>query len=649
MKIGLFYLITLIVLLTVPAISVSNFAYGDHQYSLQPTTDNGMLVIANGRAEYGRYWRWFPPGYVDKPQLMAESINVFMHWGDEISNLYTSRGKSVYKLYSYNWISQHSSSTYNDLEDTIYDKIDEYSYHWDLILMIGHANPFAWEAYYWNHNHVTYYTTGWLIPDNNNWAPSTSDVIASIYASDVRNELSDNSWYYLPHIVFMIGCDSLDKLTEEGGWAWGYRLSAQDYYSGDWILRGIVGFQGPVYYNWLTGDFQAANLAKKMIEYMNNGYSAITAFKKASQDTGFPYKIYQSPTSSSIGENNGDSYAVYIGDDAWQDPSNKDVALRTSLDFMKTYMPKMYSLVVNESVSPVITDKSDRWYAELIDRPVYSVYWKIPYNPPKYGNVTYIFEVDMTIIVDNGAGIVESVSLIGSIYENPKLLEQYTQEDLLKMENEVGEYMSSDIGILETYALNQLNNTPSIISLKLVNNDTQNKIYYIMQNKLNAPIYVNETFYIHPLTIEIINTGRSFMYENQIPYLAKYMDQLGSLSGNIISYNEASKIFNKTLATMNGKYEVKRNLTLIILIDPGTHRVTPYYFSEVNGLKGREFIFINAYTGKVKTFPLDEAYLHLLPRDDNVKTLELTALFTVTAIVVVLAVYYGLRAGRKQK
>ena len=339
---------------------------------------------------------------------------------------------------------------------------------------------------------------------------------------------------------------------------------------------------------------------------------------------------------------------VCTGGGKWLSVSGKSVALSTGLDFMKTYMPITYSLVVNESVGPIVTDKSDRWYAKLIDRPVYSVYWKIPYTPPKYKNATYSIEVDMRIIVNNSAGIIESISLIGSIHENPQLLEHYTREDLLRMEQEIGEILSSDISRLETYALNQLNNTPSIISLKLVNNDTQNKIYYIMQNKLNAPIYVNETFVLHPLTVEIINTGRAFMYVNQIPYLTNYMDQLSSLSGNIISYDEASRIFNETLATMKGEYEVKRNLTLIILIDPGTHRVTPYYFSEINGLKGREFIFINAYTGKVKTFSLDEAYLHLLLRDDDVKTLELTTLFTITAIVVVLAVYYDLRAGRKQ-
>ncbi len=340
---------------------------------------------------------------------------------------------------------------------------------------------------------------------------------------------------------------------------------------------------------------------------------------------------------------------VCTGGDKWLSVSGKSVALSTGLDFMKTYMPKIYRLVVNESVSPIVTNKSDQWYAMLIDRPVYSVYWKIPYNPPKYKNATYSIEVGMRIIVNNSAGIIESISLTGSIHEKPQLLKHYTREDLLRMEQEIGEILSSDISRLETYALNQLNNTPSIISLKLVNNDTQNKVYYIMQNKLNAPIYVNETFTLNPLTVEIINTSRAFIYENQIPYLTNYMDQLSSLSGNIISYDEASRIFNETLAIMNGEYEVKRNLTLIILIDPDTHRATPYYFSEINDLKGEEFIFINAYTGKVKTFSLDEAYLHLLPRDDDVKTLELTTLFTITAIIVVLAVYYGLRAGRKQK
>jgi len=55
----------------------------------------------------------------------------------------------------------------------------------------------------------------------------------------------------------------------------------------------------------LTGDFKAAELVEKMIEYMNQGDSSILAFKKSANDLGFPYKVYTQPSSSEKSKGGG--------------------------------------------------------------------------------------------------------------------------------------------------------------------------------------------------------------------------------------------------------------------------------------------------------------------------------------------------------
>jgi len=176
----------------------------------------GIVIITNERGEHSKYWQWWPPGFVNRPRLRAESNNVFMHWGVEIASTYTEQGINAYKLYSYNWINQNPTRMLAHLQGSIYSFIDQHSCHWKFIVLIGHANSEAWEVYYWNH-HETYFTTNMFIPDNNNWVPDDANIIAAIDPYNVRTRLSDNPWIRLPPIVFIIGCNSLDKLTDMGG------------------------------------------------------------------------------------------------------------------------------------------------------------------------------------------------------------------------------------------------------------------------------------------------------------------------------------------------------------------------------------------------------------------------------------------------
>jgi hypothetical protein len=585
------------------------------QQNIRESSSTGMLVIANARGEYGKYWQWWPPGFVNKPQLMAESHNVFMHWADEISNIYVSEDKNVHRLYSYYWIVQNPSDTPSDLANTIYDMIDEYSYHWNFIILIGHANPSAWEAYYWNHNHETYWTTNELLPNNNNWAPSDHDVLVTIYPSMIRNQLSDNDWYHLPHLVFIIGCDSLDYLTDPSGWAWGFYLSAQDFPS-DWLLRGIVGFQGPIYYNWLTGDFKAAEMVKKMIEYMDQGYSSIDAFTHVAEDTGFQYKIYEEPATTNLGGGDGETYAVYIEDYAWQDPSSRDIALKTSIEFMKNYMPTIYELATNNSVQPIVEDLTGKtWYARLVGEPTYRVSWKIPVQSTRYKDVTFMFEVGFTIVVDNGVGKIKSISLMGSVYEEPKLLEKYSINELLAMRKDIGRIMKNDLENLKQYAEIAMNNTPSIISLSMVSHDRTNKIYRLVLKNLNAPIYVNDSNNINPLDLEIITDNKTlFIYDNSIILLSKYLDKLKDLNTNTISHDQAMKEFRDELNSCE-ECIIRQNPFLIILINTRNHEITPYYYGVYYDETGTVHqVFINAYTGEKKTIILGEAYI---PENNN--------------------------------
>jgi len=643
MKKALIYIIVLTTLMIVPSIQISNAVY-NHQHVISQSSGDGMLVISNARGEYGKYWQWWPPGFVNKPQLMAESNNVFMHWGDEISNVYINEGKTVHRLYSYYWIVQHPSNTPNDLEDAIYEEIDTYSYHWNFIVLVGHSNSVAWEAYYWDHDHETYWTTNMLIPDNNNWAPPNYDTIAVINPSSVRSVLSDNGWYCLPHIVFIVGCDSLGKLTDTGGWAWGFYLSADDRSKGYWLFRGIVGFEGLVYYNWLTGDFKAAEMVKKMIEYMNEGYSSITAFKKATEDTGFPYKIYTLSSTSDLvisGKGDGDTYAVYIGDYAWQDPDYSEIALRSSIEFLKSYMPEIYNLVINNSIRPIITNKSGTWYARLTDKSVYSVSWRIPIKSERYSDIVYMLEIDMTIVVDNNIGMVKSISVGGSIYETPEILRKYTPEELLTMRQYIQEYICSNIETLKEYALIEMNNTPEIIGLNLIDNDQQNKIYQLVLKTLNAPIYVNDSYNIIPLKLELIGSETLFIYDNPLILLSEYIDSLSKINTSIISFSEAVKEFNDELSKTNN-YMITRNLSLIILINTGDREITPYYYGIYRDSSGKtHFVFINAYTGKKISYIVNEAYVPQTGRQDvHDQLLQSILLIIVATSLLGITIYY---------
>ncbi len=608
--------LTIVLLMSMLNMSMIDIADTLTQQNIRENSSTGMLVIANARGEYRKYWQWWPPGFVDKPQLMAESHIVFMHWADEISNVYVSGGKNVHRLYSYYWIKQNPSNTPSDLANTIYEKIDEYSYHWNFIILIGHANPSAWEAYYWNHKHETYWATNEFIPNNNDWAPPDHDVLVQTHPSIIRNRLSDNDWYHLPHLVFIIRCNSLDYLTNPGGWAWGFYLSSQDPPS-DWLLRGIVGFQGPIYYNWLTGDFKAAEMVKKMIEYMDQGYSSIDAFTQAAEDTGFQYKIYREPATTSLGSGGGDTYAVYIGDYAWQDPSSEDTALKTSIEFMKNYMYTMYELAINNSVQPIVENLTGRtWYARLVGEPVYRVSWKIPVQSTRYKDVTFMFEIVFTIVVDNGIGKIKSISLTGSVYEEPKLLEKYSINELLAMRGDIAEIMKKDRESLRQYAQTAMNNTPNIISLNMVSNDRANKIYRLVLKNLDAPIYVNDPNIINPLDLEIITDNKTlFIYDNSIILLSKYLEKLENLDTNIIPYSQAENEFRNELNSC-GKCTIRQNLLLIILINARNHEITPYYYGIYYDETGTVHeVFINAYTGEKRVVVDSEAYI---PENNNV-------------------------------
>jgi hypothetical protein len=108
---------------------------------------------------------------------------------------------------------------------------------------------------------------------------------------------------------------------------------------------------------------------------------------------------------------------------AKQDPVYENIAVETSIEFMKSHMHTMYELATNKSIQPIVEDKTGKtWYACLTDDPTYRISWRIPVKSKMFGDATYMFEVGFTIIVDNGVGKIKSVSLMGSIRETPEII-----------------------------------------------------------------------------------------------------------------------------------------------------------------------------------------------------------------------------------
>ncbi len=602
-------LILIILLSSLNSIIASSTAIKTLDHNTVLEDDEGMAIVANARGEYGLYWEWWPwpPGFRAKPQLAAESINVFMYWGDVFGWIYEDEtvNKDVYKLYSYNWIVNHPNNPTVDLKLSILDFIEEHSYHWKFIILIGHSSCNSWEAYYWDHDHYTYYTTNMLLPDNNIWTPDYTDRSVYIYASEVRNWLEDKDWKHLPHIAFVIGCNSASMYDDHGGWAWAFKLSEEDYDDDLWFLRGFVGFDGLIYYNWLNGDYPAAQMIMMMIEYMTyDHYSSIAAFTRAAEETGFQYKIITYPENGNYGSKGGgedDTKAVYIGYYAWQDPSNEEIALTTALNFLKTYASKLYSLISNKNVQPTISIKdSSLWISKLANAEIYNIYWAIPAS--ELFNETYydiVFEIDMSVVVKNGIGNVYSVFIGGSIKESPE--KEIDLERIKKLRNSIRDYLGDIQQNMNIYLNYILNNPPNGLSYRLVLNESNNFHYRIIVDNVNAPLYVRIDNRLVPLTIKAVFQKDVIIVENPVVLITDYIDSINALDKPLISSEQALSRVREEFKEISNA-ETINNISLIVLLDPYIHEARMYYYGSYKLNEQIYLVIVDAYTGRVSIY-----------------------------------------------
>ena len=650
-------LLILLILISLNASYINSVQYVSREdtgnIDYETSFSEGMALVSNARGEYGLYWQWWPPGFVRKPQLMAESSNVFMHWCDEIGQIYEDNNvnKDVYKLYSYNWIVDHPNSPRTELKNSILDFIEEHSYHWKFIILMGHASDVAWEAYYWNHNHETYYTTNNMLPDNNIWTPDNNDVYVDIYTPEIRNIMEEREWLYLPHIAFVVGCDSAGKYYDYGGWAWAFMLSEEDYYNGLWDCRGFVGFDGDVYYNWLSGDYPAIDLVKRMIGHMSYDLDdAVTAFQEATDETGFDYIIITSPEEEGYeisGSGDQEAIAVYIGDDwVWQDPSSQEIALNTALNFLRSYVPRVYELLVDKSVQPTIKAKSPSlWLSRLANAEIYDIKWTIPVSDlfnESYYDIVFIIYV--SVLVKNGVGTLYSVKIGGSVKESPEI--EIDRDRLNELENMISGYLSPIKENLSIYLNYILDNAPEGLTYELSLSRYNNSHYKIIVEDLDAPIYVQDG-QLRSLTIKAVYQKTLVIVSNPMVLINDYLEKIRSLNKPVISLDQALARVKQEFKDFD-KAEVNRNLSLIVLIDSDTRDIGLYYYGSYKIDERIYQVLVDAYTGSVdiQQYWLAGNIKGGEPDNGFNKYLSVIPIIIAIAVIVLLIIFVGKRRFR---
>ena len=310
----------------------------------RPTKQNTMTLISGTYGEKGMFWRWWPPGYDEKPEADILTT-IIVEWGNKIVNEFNGNQYNYgVARHTYYWINNNPSRTPNDLWLYVKQKLSEKK---TIVAFIGHTlkddddKPLV--VYEWNPDKRNYFPTNWLLPNNANWAPN-GPIQKKLYPVAIRNRFSNKEPDELPKMAIIIACKSGEKQDDPGGWAWAYRISENDPYD-YWHGRVFIGFTTYIAIDQGSRDFKAAELIKRMIYYMNQGDWTDTAFRKAANDLNYDYerKYFKGPNSPIPPDH---EQAIYIGRWFKLDPTtNMSKLIKEVFKFLQKYLPKTYSII----------------------------------------------------------------------------------------------------------------------------------------------------------------------------------------------------------------------------------------------------------------------------------------------------------------
>ncbi len=592
--------------------------------------NGNLLIITNTRGNYGLYPGFYAP--IPHPQAKIETHRVMIKWGNYIgeSFLNGNLGNYVNYLHTYYLINNNPSiGNPTILKNLILTYIYGFSSSSSSIILLGHSSPTLWEAYYWNPSNVglpSYH----LLPENSEWTPPyvLSVIISSNEVRDYIDSFSDDITIDdLPKMAFVIGCNSLKGGIEnlDNNWAKAFFFTYNDYISGLWNDRILLGYDDYIYYNPITGDFPGAKLVKKIFDNIGSGDSIYDALRKASNDLGFPYKICGTPiyctTSNALTTT---AHAGLLGSNIYNDPEPESIALGTVKSFILNSYPDLWPLI-----EPNITvARYDSSVMDLFGLNVYEVSSRLSYVYPVEPNITVIVDLSFYVDVHGESGDIVSLSLNTGNYYNSSVLDslvekygknvsnilsgtkQWVAEEKLSGINDlytsVLEDINTSLWLLESHGLDYEKHlfsdpTSEVVNVEYVAYKNISGVkWYLYAGSLDR---LNPTLY--PVRIYLVYDPSNgiLIYDNYIKALVKKHADL------IEQYDftpaiSLDKIQDIAVDNIDDSNQIHLNKLVPILIIQENSNLRPYYYLEyINSSDTIGYrVFVDAIDGSVEVY-----------------------------------------------
>lgn len=311
--------------------SIPTHSYVFNQYSVILGTDGDRFI-------------YYPLDAVEKPLFTdtKKSLN-------NILNQFTPLGKTIYKtdILSYLWTIPYDPDT---LVNYVSNKLINPPAG-GMLMTFGHHGYDTGGSYY-EPTEFGGYSLG-TVAYPNEWAV---DGAIKIYATDIAPYTRTKSIIDLPHLVFMIGCDSAGAGAPAIGvtdsWLYAYKFSTidtpYDYY---WAGRVFIGFTTSVDNDPSVIGFINDTLYYSIVE----GESIYEAILDSARENGINlYVVYfTSPTTYyyDLIDYNSDYAAAFVGDkNTHIDPTPAEEVAAKALSYLKDNLPSIYNVLANGAV-----------------------------------------------------------------------------------------------------------------------------------------------------------------------------------------------------------------------------------------------------------------------------------------------------------
>ncbi len=224
-----------------------------------------------------------------------------------------------------------------------------------VLVTSGHSNPYGILVYRCRNSLFAY---NWL-PIPWDWA---KNVEVSISALEVGNIIRNKPVWDIPSLVIIIGCNSGgygSPAYSGSSWLWAFRFDDSDY-PYYWYGRGFIGFLIPIYLP-NTGESDSYRFIHEVLRLaIEQNYDLGEAVGQAVNM--LKYSVYMDYITDWSGHSKNITYgnderALFVeGYYTSVDPSIEDEVVLASLEYLKTHLPQLYNIVMNNDVKP-ITEK----------------------------------------------------------------------------------------------------------------------------------------------------------------------------------------------------------------------------------------------------------------------------------------------------